>query len=860
MKGILPLFILLLDVTLSAAPVGQPDRSDKPVLYYIPHTHWEGAVFDTREEYLQFGLDHILQAMRLLDKYPSYKFTLDQVAYVKPFIERYPEQVARFKQFIKEGRLEIVGGMDIMPDEVKPGSELLVRQIQYGQGYCKEVFGRVCDIAWLLDTFGHTPQLPQILDEAGFKSFWYCRGTPDPDEPSEFNLQALDGSTVLTMWLPGFYGLFYGPPRNQDGFDRFFIDHYNSLDKNAQLAERVGLAGVDVSEPEDYVTPLLNHFNAEENRPFTIRYSVPSEFAAVVAKRKNVPTKSFDLNPIFTGSFSSRTELRQVAKGLERDLLHAEELAVLSEWLGAPSNSKDLWEAWEPILFNQTHDLASGTMNDHTYFDTIRQYEVARGMTDNLLASGWKNFAAHIDTSGDGAAIIIFNPQGWLRTDSVDVDVGFTQPQFGIRVLDPAGRAVPYQATTVEKYGDGALERLKLTFVATDVPAIGYAVYRAVPSSSCATADVTSDATNPNIENEFYRVTVDPKTGAMTGIFDKSLNQEMLSGAANVVSRISDKGDLWTLYHPLDGGQYLPTLDKQPVPTTPNAVLSTEFGEKNGTFRRGPVFEEFEVEHPFDKGMFSTKIRLTRGVKRIAIETQLVNQTGHVRYQVLFPTTIARGDNVQEVAFGAIERPLGIEYPAQNWVDTSAARQGVALLNFAMPGNVNADGTLMLSLLRSVTEGDYNGGDQSNTGLEINVPRTFRYALVPHAGGWRSARLAQAGEDFASPLIAMKAEPHKGLLPKVWQGLSCSSPNVVLSSIQPGDNGVTLVRFYESTGRPAMGVRLHFGPKVVSAELSDLLGDSHGDLRVERNAVTLDLHGFEIKTIKLHLAKGRLGG
>src|SRR5579862_6631867 len=152
---------------------------DRQTLYYIPHTHWEGAVFKTREEYLEMGLPNILQALCLLKKYPDYKFTLDQVAYFKPFLERYPEEAAAFRKFVSEGRLQIVGGMDVMPDDVKPGGELFVRQMQYGKQYCREQLGIDVTVAWLLDTFGHHPQLPQLLKEAGYTSFWFCRGVPN---------------------------------------------------------------------------------------------------------------------------------------------------------------------------------------------------------------------------------------------------------------------------------------------------------------------------------------------------------------------------------------------------------------------------------------------------------------------------------------------------------------------------------------------------------------------------------------------------------------------------------------------------------------------------------------------------------
>src|ERR1700732_4857932 len=83
---------------------------DKNVLIVVPHTHWEGAVFKTREEYLQIGLPHIMKALSLLQRYPQYHYVLDQMAYVRPFLERYPNEVATFKKMLDEHRLEIAGG------------------------------------------------------------------------------------------------------------------------------------------------------------------------------------------------------------------------------------------------------------------------------------------------------------------------------------------------------------------------------------------------------------------------------------------------------------------------------------------------------------------------------------------------------------------------------------------------------------------------------------------------------------------------------------------------------------------------------------------------------------------------------
>ena len=83
LAGMTPVFRrlqVLLWTGLTAFSMTGWAQTPKPVLYYIPHTHWEGAVFKTREEDLDMGLVHILKAIQLLKQYPEYKFTLDQVA------------------------------------------------------------------------------------------------------------------------------------------------------------------------------------------------------------------------------------------------------------------------------------------------------------------------------------------------------------------------------------------------------------------------------------------------------------------------------------------------------------------------------------------------------------------------------------------------------------------------------------------------------------------------------------------------------------------------------------------------------------------------------------------------------------
>src|SRR5437773_1219923 len=206
----------------AAAPDPASASPVKPTFWLIPHTHWEGAVFKTREEYLEMGLPNILTAIRLLKEHPNYRFTLDQVAYFKPFLERYPEEAAAFRKFVAEGRLQIVCGLDIMPDDNMPSGESFVRQMVYAKGFCRDALGADVKVGWLLDTFGHHAQMPQVLRLAGFNSFWFFRGVENRKTmPSEFVWEGIDGSRIPSFWLPFAYGHLYGPPKDLPRFTDF---------------------------------------------------------------------------------------------------------------------------------------------------------------------------------------------------------------------------------------------------------------------------------------------------------------------------------------------------------------------------------------------------------------------------------------------------------------------------------------------------------------------------------------------------------------------------------------------------------------------------------------------------------------
>ena len=828
----------------------------------IPHTHWEGAVFQTRERYLQIGLPHLLRALCLLKRYPGYRFTLDQVCYLRPFLERYPEEEEAFRGFVREGRLALVGGTHVMPDVNMPGGESFVRQMLLGQGYLREKLGVEVTVGWQLDTFGHHAQMPQLLKLAGYHSFWFMRGVPDDSVPAEFLWEGLDGSRIPAFWLPQTYGNAYGAPASLPDFTEFIQERFDALAPYARGGARVGLAGADVAPPEEHLPALVEAYNRQAGAPCRLSLAVPADFEALAAQRPDQPVVQGELNPLFQGTYSSRIELKQRNREAERLLTTAEKLGVLLRWRGEPVDDEVLERAWEPVLFNHAHDLMSGVMTDRVYEETVGSYDFARRLGEQEVQARLARLASQVDTQGEGLALVVFNALGWPRTDLVTLEVGFSDSDvWDVELRDPGGGRVPVQILSAERHANGALLQAEIAFVARGVPALGYVVYHLRPLRSPAAEVRAAQGPAPGtaIENEYYRVEFGPG-GAMTAVTLQGEGWNALAGPGNVVVREEDQGDLWELYHALDAGRRLARTEPHPVPEGGSAVFSDAQTEAPGGLRVGPVVSEFSVETSLGgAGGFSTVVRLYRGVARIDIVTRLTNHESFVRYRVLFPTGIEQGRSVHEIPFGALERPTGIEFPAQNWVDYGDGDRGVALLNRGLPGNAVAGGTLLLSLLRSARiggygySGGYEPGMSSDSGLELGREFVFEYALVPHRGDWAQAGIHRSGWEFNHPLLVCKTPSHPGMLPSRWGWLEVSHPGVVVSALMPGSDAAAVLRLYEATGEQAPGVRISFASPVLSAEEANLLGDPLRPLEVAGDAVQVDFRPFEIKTLKLHL-------
>ena len=125
--------------------------------------------------------------------------------------------------------------------------------------------------------------------------------------------------------------------------------------------------------------------------------------------------------------------------------------------LGFDDHQPDLEDAWEPVLFNQAHDLASGVMVDKVFEDAIRAFDYSKHRAETILDEQLDKLLARIDTRGDGIPIVVFNPLGWSRSDIAETNVSFSERGISdFSLVDAAGKSIPIQVIEAQRNGDGA--------------------------------------------------------------------------------------------------------------------------------------------------------------------------------------------------------------------------------------------------------------------------------------------------------------------------------------------------------------------------------------------------------------------
>jgi alpha-mannosidase len=788
----------------------------------------------------------------------NYKFCLEQTYLLEALETRNPSLWTALKEMAQQGKLEIVDGMYLMTDTMLTNGELIIRDIMFGKRYCLQKLGVHVQVAWASDGFGLNAQMPQVYKKSGYKWLAFRRGAVK--KVSEFYWQGLDGTSILSHWMPLGYraGLF---------LDKL-EESYSALNKLSATSKILMPSGSGSTAPQEEVPSAIRRWNRTHQDSHIIM-STPSEFFQALEKTgfkfETIRGEMYSglYSKIFTDVASSRMWVKLAERHLEDLLYSAETFTTLTWLMGEQYPASGLNDAWKKLIFIGLHDVIAGTAIDSVYAEVRSICSSLDHQLGNILNAALNSIAKRVNTEGD--AIILFNPLPWKVTEWVETDLDLSEKPMRNPRLTYDGKRVEGDLLVVSKGEGDTITRAHIGFPAT-VPPLGYIVYNIIENGKTEREQISVNGNE--IVNKFFKIRVNGENGTVH-IFHKDGRP---LGFGNELVIEEESGDLYT--HK--------TQMTKPIETDrgEGSIFGTfkrlNFGIQQGVETVKVRFEEefYNMRWPYrlaeeNKTVFyryptmkvSKEIIIYRDIPRIDFVTKISNQCPYIRIRVKFETDFEVERVAREVQFGVIERSaqevtaIGPEStpPTLNWISCYGKGRGITVLNRGMPANEVRGNSIYLTLLRSVgilcADGESGPFVPTPDALELR-DYTFEFSLYPHVGDWRDANAHREARQFTRRLIPMRVNS-KGDLPRQGSFLTLKPSNLILSCYKKAeDESGLIVRFNESKGEKVEGeITFHKKPKEVIE--TNLLETEIKHLKPHNNLVKMEINPFEIKTLKI---------
>ncbi|MBC1236042.1 alpha-mannosidase [Nostoc sp. 2RC] len=842
----------------------------KSKIYLLGHAHLDLAWLWPVSETWNAAQNTFESVLKLQADFPELIFCHSTPALYAWIEEHRPDLFKAIQAQVAAGKWEVLGGMWVEPELNLIAGESIVRQLLYGQRYIQEKFGKLSPVVWVPDSFGFCATLPQFFANAGveyfvtqklrwndttkfdYGAFWWR--SPDGSQVFSF-MSATIGEAIdpikmasyalewqnqtnlpESLWLPGVGDHGGGPTRDMlETAQRwqkspFFPDlEFTTAEKYLQQIKEEDTETGRRSDAENRTDADTERRDDAENQ------NVPASERPRVSLSSSFPTWNDELYLEFhRGCYTTHADQKRWNRRCETLLYEAELFATLANIsCGVTYPKAEIEVAWKQVLFQQFHDILPGSSITQVYQDALVEWQEIQQTGTKILQESLQAIASHITLpqppKPNSLPIFIFNSLNWQRSEVVSITLpapATTTQQW--QIYDTSGQLLVSQLS----------QPSTLLFLAPDIPPIGYRLFWLSPSSP--TLDEPK-ATSPQwvLENEFLQVVINPETGDLSSVFDKTYQREVLNGAGNQLQAFKDSGQYW------DAWNIDPNYAQHPLPAS--NLQSIEWVEQ------GVVENRLRVVRQLGNSEFCQDYILQAGSPVLKISSRVNWQENQVLVKAAFPLNIEADFATYEIPCSAIRRPTQPQTPAEKakwevpalrWADltseTNEGLYGISLLNDCKYGYDAKLNQLRLTLLRSPNWPD----PEADRGFH-----EFTYALYPHPNTWQSAHTVQHGYQLNTPLqvivnplpshqltgaTAVLGFPQMEQVPFNTQHsasfLNLSSANLILMALKPAEDDPQelILRCYECHGETAeLCVRSDLG--ITLGNTVDLLERSAAD-------------------------------
>ncbi len=417
-------------------------------LYFVVHTHWDREWY---QPFQQMRARLVTMADRMIPlvergTIPSFHFD-GQTIVIDDYLEMRPRAEPRLRKLIRAGKIQ-VGPWYVLADSFLVSGESLIRNLEIGMAIARR-FGRPLDVGYLPDQFGHIAQMPQILAGFGFTTAVLWRGVGADVNRNRFKWEALDGSSVLTVYLPNGYS--NGANLPLESVDSFVARAEQIATRERDYAAGTPILvmnGTDHAPPDARLSERINE--AREISAMTFETGSLENYVRRIAELPldGTPQHRGELRSplrshLLPGVTSARTWIKQRdfenCRALER---YANPLAALANALGRGAGGLDafLEMAWRTEIQNHPHDSICGCSVDQVHVDMRYRFDQAAMLAETAVrrAAGACLNARNVDAS----EIAVFNPS-LARAALVSGEAEIVDPDARYAVETADGRRIP---------------------------------------------------------------------------------------------------------------------------------------------------------------------------------------------------------------------------------------------------------------------------------------------------------------------------------------------------------------------------------------------------------------------------------
>ncbi len=826
----------------------------RPALHLICGAHLDPVWQWRWEEGAAEALATFRTAVEILGEHDGLIFNHNEAVLYQWVEELDPALFQEIQKLAAQGKWSISGGWFLQPDVNLPGLESLIRQIAAGRLYFRRKFGVAPRVAYNFDSFGHGGGLPQVLLRAGYAMYIHMRPqAAELELPSDlYRWRGVDGSEILTYRIA--VGLYHTERDNMEKRLKEGTALALKLGRDVPVFWGIGDHGGGATR-EDLKT--IDKAMAREQRVRIIHSTPDKLYDALKGAAKTAPVFEGDLQRVFTGCYTSLSRLKRQAPQSLGLLTQAEALSAAAWWMNEQAYpEKALTEAWEAHLFNDFHDILTGSCTEPAERDALALYGKAGESARRVRLSAAAAFnRGPSRTYYVPVTVLNANPSCPDVPVEVECMAGyrpFWKGKWRLRLFGPDGSEIPSQEEQPEALLPFNGWGRKLCFMA-GLPGVGAAHYevrafkekRDGRGSAAPARKKAENGSGPRLN---FRI--DPHTGLITSLTTGGSNY--LSGTLMQPLEIDDDADSWGTerwsYRNIAG------------------VFKQKGTPKNSA--SGPIRSITESVFACRKSQVIMETISYAAWPVLEFRLRIVWSEERRRLKLSIPTSLKAPSVLAEIPGGAVIRPAdGREHVHGRWLLLQGALDGkeaaLGVVSSGQNGFDFANGEIRLSVLRSAAY-------CHERGFRIRRAPTRKFAdlgvhevrVLVTAGDPDRVRRMLPGlaEWLSAPPYALAHLPIGSAASPV-EFLSLEPRNIRLSACKRSWDGEALVvRMHETAGLETEGrvtinscgdAILHSAQDDKKSQMVIAAKDDPNSKSAFPLVMTLKFKPFEIKTIRV---------